>query len=596
MAQFDALRDAFNGFNNMLLDSQQWDEKHKAREADREYKHTILRGDMMQREFQNNMAKNDYKLRERGEDRLADSLQFTQKMQLEDQKMRIAADGRDQKKAAATLRQMEQELVTGSVAAAEAEKMTDPSSPFDVNGLLSPEQLQNPSIMENLNKHTGQQYGFLVGEDGIGRNADEKGTPFTMAKIDQKDLEPYILGLVETYDDKFGNALDQKLQLTETIKTAKATAKSSDSIYTGQQRGMANAQKNRAEAELRKVNQFFSPRGQMQFQQQEIANLTGIAGWNRERNNESAARAAETKALRHMDALEALRKGITNPVTGGKDTDIWATELKDDGSAQWLGKGNFKDNQWTFEYEGQLVQGLSLAPGTQAVKPTEFVGMTKATGGGSEKERTGGLSGAGMTDFSDVLKIDGMTKAVASQEFKGLADTLSFAVTMFYDSNPQLHQSTEGRQVAREHVLQFKNQTETEYWFNDDEIDSLIATDKKNGTTEVKKYVSDTIIPTITAALAFSKQEGNGKQQEQYYTRLLATAKNYEKGNTKVGKDLLQRYNYATFEMKWRELAGDSKLVVYPPKKLTRELIEGRRKATVQPGYINRATNYVMGN
>jgi len=359
---------------------------------------------------------------------------------------------------------------------------------------------------------------------------------------------------------------------------------------------MANAQKNRAEAELRKVNQFFSPRGQMQFQQQEIANLTGIAGWNRERNNESAARAAETKALRHMDALEALRKGITNPVTGGKDTDIWATELKDDGSAQWLGKGNFKDNQWTFEYEGQLVQGLSLAPGTQAVKPTEFVGMTKATGGGSEKERTGGLSGAGMTDFSDVLKIDGMTKAVASQEFKGLADTLSFAVTMFYDSNPQLHQSTEGRQVAREHVLQFKNQTETEYWFNDDEIDSLIATDKKNDTTEVKKYVSDTIIPTITAALAFSKQEGNGKQQEQYYTRLLATAKNYEKGNTKVGKDLLQRYNYATFEMKWRELAGDSKLVVYPPKKLTRELIEGRRKATVQPGYINRATNYVMGN
>ena len=373
MAQFDALRDAFNGFNNMLLDSQQWDEKHKAREADREYKHTILRGDMMQREFQNNMAKNDYKLRERGEDRLADSLQFTQKMQLEDQKMRIAADGRDQKKAAATLRQMEQELVTGSVAAAEAEKMTDPSAPFDVNGLLSPEQLQNPSIMENLNKHTGQQYGFLVGEDGIGRNADEKGTPFTMAKIDQKDLEPYILGLVETYDDKFGNALDQKLQLTETIKTAKATAKSSDSIYTGQQRGMANAQKNRAEAELRKVNQFFSPRGQMQFQQQEIANLTGIAGWNRERNNESAARAAEAKALRHMDALEALRKGITNPVTGGKDTDIWATELKDDGSAQWLGKANYKDNVFTWAEGEQLAQGIALPEGVQAVKPTERI-------------------------------------------------------------------------------------------------------------------------------------------------------------------------------------------------------------------------------
>ena len=254
--------------------------------------------------------------------------------------------------------------------------------------------------------------------------------------------------------------------------------------------------------------------------------------------------------------------------------------------------------RWEKDADGNEVQvALKRLPDDETFQePTEFVGRTKATGGGSEKERTGGLSGAGMTDFSDVLKIDGMTKAVASQEFKGLADTLSFAVTMFYDSNPQLHQSTEGRQVAREHVLQFKNQTETEYWFNDDEIDSLIATDKKNGTTEVKKYVSDTIIPTITAALAFSKQEGNGKQQEQYYTRLLATAKNYEKGNTKVGKDLLQRYNYATFEMKWRELAGDSKLVVYPPKKLTRELIEGRRKATVQPGYINRATNYVMGN
>jgi hypothetical protein len=56
MAKFDALREGFREMNNMLIDSQQWDEKHKANEADRQFRGIMLQNNLEQRAFENGMA------------------------------------------------------------------------------------------------------------------------------------------------------------------------------------------------------------------------------------------------------------------------------------------------------------------------------------------------------------------------------------------------------------------------------------------------------------------------------------------------------------------------------------------------------------
>jgi hypothetical protein len=73
MALYQPLRDAFNDLNKMIVDSQQWDERHAAREADNKYRHAVQMANIKQQNFQNDMSVKAYDLRERGEDRAADA-------------------------------------------------------------------------------------------------------------------------------------------------------------------------------------------------------------------------------------------------------------------------------------------------------------------------------------------------------------------------------------------------------------------------------------------------------------------------------------------------------------------------------------------
>ena len=372
MAQYDALRDAFGSFNKMLLDSQQWEEKHAAIEADRQFKHTILKGDMMQREFQNQMAKNDYKLRERGESRIADSQKFQQDMSIKNYNLAKAQAGRDQTKLEQATATFQQQMQINAVAAHKANQLTT-EAPLSFTGVLSPDDLANPKIMEPLKQHLAP-LGMTVGPDGIAVGQD--GKPVQMKPLDQGDFTPFISGLKEMNNDGHANTEASLSTIQEQSKQLKSVIATAKGPYGWRDRAGARVQLASLNAEASKLQQFYTPRGQIQYQTQKVQSLANSANWARQRGQEDAAKAMETKALKHLDALEALRKG-QNVGEGNALQDVWATELKDDGSAQWVGKGvyNKNNNTWTMANSstGQLMSGSVLPNGLQAVKPTERI-------------------------------------------------------------------------------------------------------------------------------------------------------------------------------------------------------------------------------
>lgn len=76
MAMYEPIRDAFREMNNLMLDSQQWDERRAQINSDREFKQQMLMSELEQRRFNNDMAVKEGLLRERGEQRLADGAAF----------------------------------------------------------------------------------------------------------------------------------------------------------------------------------------------------------------------------------------------------------------------------------------------------------------------------------------------------------------------------------------------------------------------------------------------------------------------------------------------------------------------------------------
>jgi hypothetical protein len=71
MALYDPIRDGFREFNNLLLDSKQWDERHAAAEADKDFKWSVLESNLVQQEFQNEMAQDRLLLLQHGDVRAA---------------------------------------------------------------------------------------------------------------------------------------------------------------------------------------------------------------------------------------------------------------------------------------------------------------------------------------------------------------------------------------------------------------------------------------------------------------------------------------------------------------------------------------------
>jgi len=76
MAMYSPIRDAFADLNKLIQDSQQWDERRAAANADREFQNRVLTSQLEQRQFNNEMAVNEQDLREAGEERLADDSAF----------------------------------------------------------------------------------------------------------------------------------------------------------------------------------------------------------------------------------------------------------------------------------------------------------------------------------------------------------------------------------------------------------------------------------------------------------------------------------------------------------------------------------------
>lgn len=76
MSVYEPLRDTFREFNNMLIDAQQWDERHAQNTADRELKQQMLLSELEQQQFNNNMANKEFTLRRQGQERLAEESLF----------------------------------------------------------------------------------------------------------------------------------------------------------------------------------------------------------------------------------------------------------------------------------------------------------------------------------------------------------------------------------------------------------------------------------------------------------------------------------------------------------------------------------------
>jgi hypothetical protein len=197
----------------MIIDAQAWDAKHAADAEDREYKQTVLRSNLTQQAFENEMAKNRFDLSVRGENRLAESLALEGQAQAFSQRMRTEEAGRDKLRLKIAEEKNERDREIHNQNMIQAKRMTEPT---DVNlGLvIEPHMTKNGAFMTELNEYFMDNYGASVDVDLLPKVPilDNKGQMtgqsqvMQMSRLEQQDQALFVTGLLAKYDDPNQNA------------------------------------------------------------------------------------------------------------------------------------------------------------------------------------------------------------------------------------------------------------------------------------------------------------------------------------------------------------------------------------------------------
>ena len=399
MALYDPIRDGFREFNRMLIDSQQWDEQHEIRAADREYKQTILRGNLVQREFENQMAEKRMFFQEKGDIRADTELGLkvekqkedlaVQKKELEfaintDRRAGVAANERAGRYKA--FKETHAAELRSVVAAADTAEIPWVEEPRNVMELFPEHARTNPNLMSKVNE-LAQSQGAELGSDGFLKVRTEDGlVDLPLSKNAMKKYAPGFMGLLSEFDDPIQNTKTNIESIQAQQGQLKEYANSLAEGYQGGERAAARRQINKLDGEIREKSKIFQPQNAMQVYGKRAKDAYNSSVWLREMGMGDAADSHEELAKEMLENASAMSKQ-----NKGQINDIFKKDLVEGKSVSAGYKAVFNPNSKMWEYvdkEGTLIESPRLPDGDTNREPTEdFISKKDAaTVGGSSKQ------------------------------------------------------------------------------------------------------------------------------------------------------------------------------------------------------------------
>jgi hypothetical protein len=581
MALYDPIRDGFREFNNLLLDSKQWDERHAAAEADKDFKWSVLESNLVQQEFQNEMAQDRLLLLQHGDIRAAAMQAHTIKNQaghlkVANEQLGISKDtlkfNRETTKtnqdrfAREDKRKGELHVETMEQARATSKKLTYDYTKQDatLEGIVSRQNAADPEYMEKLNKISGT-VGASVGSDllPVVAEMDEFGEPtgestrLQLTPEEMRKVAPVIQGLNAMYTDPNRVARENVKGLDEArTEAAKTAAKSAN--YSLADKAFAKREVKKLSAQIDEEFKEFLPMNTAAAEGRRAKEMMALASWQLNAGQTAEAAATMAMAKKSYDASVAATAAAK-----GDAVQTWSRDLKD-GNSQPTGK-KFLDTV-NMEYHWKDAEGnpqSSFDLGSDLNQTTDEPRQLTATerGDGTRAPTAiDDISKRDMVNFNDEFKADGMAAMFASDVGKPVDQALQHLATNYSASGDKNH-------IARQKAIAFYRIAEGDYIEGD--------TQRKTLTEEsTAAELNNRAIPFMEAYLQQQIQAKVSKGRVNYIKRALSRARNAK--NLKQGQSALKDFQNMVFKARWRKEAGDETLDGYIPNSNTRSMLEGK--------------------
>jgi hypothetical protein len=327
MALYEPLRDAFDDLNKMIVDSQQWDAQHAAREADNEYRHAVLKSNLQQRRFENDMAEQVMEIRVNGDQRAADAAEraiLESNRNYEAQQDRFAFDK------SKFVETQERNKLLNEHTALQIDELKKPSTPtrVDLNGLISPRLAKNARFMGELNEWAGAR-NMIVGDDLIGMSADADGNYIEtlVSPNEQVKYAPFVRGLAAKYDNPIDNIKEDMVVLEEYRQELLKETTGKDN-YNLKERAEARRKVNVIEAELAsQKKELLNPETAKESYGRRAREMQGASDWLRLQGANDAADDYSAGAMKLLDRAIASDKA-----SRGQRVQSWKIGLENNAS------------------------------------------------------------------------------------------------------------------------------------------------------------------------------------------------------------------------------------------------------------------------
>jgi hypothetical protein len=308
MALYEPIRDAFREWNRLLIDRQEWDAKHQ-------------------------LAREDMKLRG----------------QLMDSQLADAQLNREWNQAKYDEWQADREPVSFSLY----------NFMQGNEDLVTKQNLPELREMFELPKNTPFS-------EASGSFTDADGEPLKMSRRSVKEGLPFLQAWVNLKADNVGKMAGERIkaisELEEIEKTLSTLQNDGRKDMNAIQK--ATRMKSQIQADITKIDQFFSPEGQMQY-------------WTAQGN--AAARAAAASKARGMDGMAAIYQNQANQA--------WETQRKalaqmsSTTTGTWTPRQAYKDGKPWKVIKSHSTTGIFLINGKKHIDLPEGVTLVSGAGG-----------------------------------------------------------------------------------------------------------------------------------------------------------------------------------------------------------------------
>jgi hypothetical protein len=350
MAAYEALRDSFREFNRLMIDSQQWDDKHELNKMQEQRQDKMLVSQLENQQFDETMRIKQNTLAERGferdsEQQILDNDHRRFQESISKDQLGISQANLQENIKNGTLNRanavsQENRLKTEEDRAAkrfEAEKLRVESNiddslyqistqTIDINQGLGTDRylLQDPEYLDRANQILRNEgIEGTLGEDGIVR--DENGKEIPMMVRDQSNLRIKLYGEADRMSDTPAKALRQADNAALKIQSVQKQMNSlSNSPHVQHEKAGYKVQINKLKSEIRKMQSIASPMGIINWHSNKAEALENRGRQFLNRKDTDQANQFFDEASAHRDAarlgLAALNKAKAKAAEGDSST------------------------------------------------------------------------------------------------------------------------------------------------------------------------------------------------------------------------------------------------------------------------------------